>query len=435
MTTIAKRIPRTQMLGNPSCPLLAGLLVLAQGAPARAECEHGTTDVQRAIETAVGPMQSDDPAAFSFATELVANDRLRFISDDASWVGAGLDDPNDTDLEFNKLATAYLLAAYGVKGFLPEPVPLPPSGQFGIPFFVPVSNPFHRSTDEWYPLMAQGYYSICDYLNTSTGVWQCAPSLETKNFFTIAQQGFNPSSPFTEDNFGAGTWGTGTYSRIIDSATDLSPFSNPNTSFSPLWQDGFLGIDRKMLEVWHCPAFENQDGTGVDEMAVPRLLHDLAFGNWRSIEFAKFGVWSHCSASFSGNCDKFVNVFLGGGFNSLARGIEVGMLPQQVSHRLLCDVAEDPEDWVPHMAVELVNILANDLMDSPNAFPGDVLTPSGGRSPFACGVPTDILTLIPGVEFCPNGQLACETVANCTGSWPAGYDCEQGCCLPKEIVK
>lgn len=410
-------------------PWAVALAGMSSAERARAQCLQGTTDAQLAFMAALGPLDPDLPD--TFVDYMQSPNGVRFVSDNASWNAAGMDDPNNTDLPFNKLAWTYLLLVDGVTGVpTVQPVPLNAGGfeldQFGLG----LQKSFHRSDDEWLFLGAKGSYQVCDYLNTTTGLWECSPSSVTVNYFDQAQQRA-PASDFLQDNVEAGSWGVGTFSRIVDSATDVTPFADPTKRFTPLWQDGFLGIDQKMLEYWHCAAFENQERTAVDEMAIPRLLHDIASMNWRSVEFAKFGTWSFCGGSFAGNCDGFVNPNLGKGRANLARAIEFGMLPQQVAHRALCDVSEAPENWVPHMVVELTNLFANDAMLAEGVYGN---TPFG-RSPFVCGVISDILLLTPGVDLCPSGELACETEANCTGAWPAGYACTDGCCVPEPVVK
>lgn len=115
-------------------------------------------------------------------------------------------------------------------------------------------------------------------------------------------------------------------------------------------------------------------------------------------------------------------------YNSLPTNTLVD--PYQVEQRFLCDVVEEPDDWVPLMVQNVFNARANDRagqnifqnIEGPDPTdPGETIVT--GLAPLSCGTPTNTFG---------STLVTCTAANSCTDATDcaAGNSCNDGCCVP-----
>jgi|GEM_PF-3632734 len=368
------------ILGSLTCVIIITSLS-NEGA---ATCARGTPDVNRVLAAAV-----TDLSGF--------NDFYRInlsLGADTGWdVTRGINDPLNTDFEYNKLLLAALILMSGIDSTEPIVAPDPITGKYRYdPDTLYLNEAFHRSRDEWGGIAGDGAWTVCDRLNADTGEFECPKS------------GIWPFEGYSK-------FGKETRTGI----TDVIPLPFQLTGAPADSASGVIHWG-SADSYYFCPAFEDETGA-VDPLVLPSLVGSIVDNSWLSLQDER-GKSNQRSFRWDLN---------GVRRQAIARdAIDRDLALYQIRHQALCDVVAAHESWVPLMVVEAFNFAFLNEAEEPR-FDN---TNSLGQSPYTCGLPEDRLVLEPGVDHCVNGTLACQTDEVCDDGVNLTTDfCAQGCCV------
>lgn len=331
------------------------------------------------------------------------------------------------DEPYDQLNIAAYLVQFGVKG---EP---PPIDQSPIaPYFYHygerdlVLRPFfHRSRDEYYPLISSFETVVCDEVNPITGKQLCPsgdtwpwPSSSTSTLFALGIP-----EPVLD-------WG-------YENVTDMYLESDPKERFVA-FNHGFTFQHFSPLIEFYCRAFQVDDPSSAYASAgsvgvAATLVHE----NWHSTGRGHQGTKGACDRN---DCDTYVHIpsassrFSELGRHQKAAGSKLGAY--QVDQRFTCDLVTSPADWVP-LAVSLLASAKHANKAQVRRYENITgYSPNGaGRQPYTCAEADDILVergFLQSTASCPSSgncgsDLDCNPInESCTRA--GGLPAEPLCC-------
>jgi hypothetical protein len=365
-------------------------LLLAQSADAR--CASGVPDANQVLMDTI-----NEPDALAWVNELMDPDY------EWTWTSErGAGDLVATDLEYSKFFLgAYLLGNGVVNDELQ--VSQGPSGSWEYPpnqiYFTPA---FHRSWDEWAPLISDTGYTVCDSLSASDGTFGCEKE-RYRNW--PARKHYR-------------WFGYPSITTIFDSYLDMG--LSLNEDVDPDTEETVVGRVKPLKKLrglaYLCPMFEDDRGN-FDQMVLPRVIFNLALSSW----------YLHLDRRPKG--DRTNKTFVVSPTHSHRREAigrtdsddEVSKF--QVAHEAMCDLTLATQSWVPLMVNEVMSEGFRDEARKPRYD-----NTKGGKVGFTCTSMRDALVdMIPTPPAsCGTGGASCIDDSDC----PSGFDyCSStGCC-------
>lgn len=299
--------------------------------------------------------------------------------------------------EFDSHFYGTFLARHGVVSENP-PVRQKANGEWEYdPDALVFAPTFHRSWDDY------GWLS-----------WDITSLAETRVDPGTGGPAFDLWGPMGVRTVVSGGTGTG----VVDSFPDFPTASAWHRS---IW-DVFKDPDN-LLE-YNCKTFDDRRGfVAVAQMIVHENWHDTNSPNHVDPQ-------GSCTTSGTLVCDTYVWDMPTSArvYNGISRLSGHGVGAYQIDQRFTCDLVEAPADWIPIQT----QLVANEYFHKAASVSRFVnLEGTGGRLPYTCGLPEDVLSVSADDHaFCPGTtQLRCNIVEDCGVERPNhAWFCEEGCC-------
>jgi len=364
-------------------------LLFAQNAGAT--CASGTPDANQILMDTL-----NEPAALAWVNQ--------FMERGEGWTSSrGNGDLTATDLEFSKFFLgAYLLGNGVVNNELQ--VSQNASGTWEYtPGQIYLSSAFHRSRDEWTPLISDTDWTVCDSLSPTDGTFDCVKERFRKWPAPMQYRWFGYPSD------------TNIFNSTSDTEVNTSHFAyDPDTTETIIYEEPF----RKKREVkYFCPLFEDDQGN-FDQMVLPRAVINLVVSSWSmaldrrpkvapNLAFVASPTHSHRREAIGRNDSD----------NNLSQ--------IQVGHEAMCDLAVAAQSWVPLMVTEVMSEGFRDEADTVRYESG---TPDGsGKVGFNCTSMRDPLVQMTPTEEADCGTApSCDERSDCSGQY---NECWNSCCI------
>jgi len=304
-----------------------------------------------------------------------------------------------TDLEYSKLFLGAVLLGTGVNNTDLQ-ISQSSSGRWEYtPGQIYLNPAFHRSWDEWRPLISDEDWTVCDSLSPSNGAFTC----EKERFR-------NWPAPKQYRWFGYPS-DTNIFDTIVVAGGSTDDFDPDTTEAIPVhWT-----LHKKRELLYFCPMFEDDQGNA-DQMVLPRVIFNLVASNW-FIHLDRRPKANPYNTAF------VVSPKHSPRHESIGRNdSDENLSALQVAQEAMCDLAGATQGWVPLMVNEVMSEGFRDEAQKPRYTSGTL----GGTVPFACTSMRDPLVgTPPSVSDCGPEGYSCNDVSDC----PGGYnDCFASCC-------
>lgn len=319
-----------------------------------------------------------------FQAHLDTLDQTHFFVEEKGWEGAGGLESDDPVTPFNQYALAVVLAR-SIQGHGPVVSGLAGEVDYTPGAIFPANN--HNAPWEYTFLTeSTGYTWACNDVNPDTGEMFCDPDTPEPE-----RNGYGPAETLWlvkdfEDSNAAAIWGPTSHTIRYSCAAFDSIYGAARTA-SLMVHENFHGVN---------------DG-------------DASHGP------------CHLGATSCAEEWNFETPVVPLRYNLLA---ELGHVDAyQIENRYLCDLTEQPSDWIPDIARVSINQRTNARHASARFKNIDNLAEpekDAGPAPLQCGLPDTILDLVPG-EVCPGtgGALRCDVDLDCGDA----ASCQDRCCV------
>jgi len=303
-----------------------------------------------------------------------------------------------TNLEYSKLFLGAVLLGTGVNN-IDLQISQSSSGRWEYtPGQIYLNPAFHRSWDEWRPLISDEDWTVCDSLSPSSGAFTC----EKERFR-------NWPAPKQYRWFGYPS-----DSNVFDATTDVGwsveDFNPETTEAIPVhWT-----FQKKRELQYFCPLFEDDQGNA-DQMVLPRVIFNLVANNWY-VNMDRRPKGDPRSSAFIVS-PKHSNQREAVGRNDSDDALSYF----QVAHEAMCDLSGATQSWVPLMVNE---VAGEGFRDEAERDRYDNI--DDGKAPYGCSSMRDLLVgTPPSASDCGPDGYSCNDVSDC----PGGYnDCFASCC-------
>lgn len=301
----------------------------------------------------------------------------------------------------NKHMLGSLIALYGVAGTPPEPYFDTTTGQYEWPWAI--GGTFHRSYDEYGPLTGGwGPHAFNQF--DSNG--DLVPGMRFHGGHR--SRAVEPPNP--------------NYAAVNRDFHDISPLPNRAIEYGCVMFN--KPVFRRLADGTRETVVQGNDAVGFGEMMVHESWHSTGIGHTLSaLPWTPEASSNQCQVVGEDKdgrpapmyaCDVYVAHGPGTHRGELAERQHLGMGAYQAGIQFSCDLAENPDDWVPMMVVLEADSDAGWRSKQP-------YFTNIGTFPSSCGVAENPFKAAAGLGQCSTSNAVCRDVFDCD----MGETCDQ----------